>query len=214
MELLNFIFRLGVVFAIYGFIWSLINFGIILLGGGRKQSVFEVYIFKCIQYLLLVDITFLICYDNIITGLNYNSQLVFGVCILLLYFVGKLQRRQSKQIFLRFYSNVLPSSLNTFRFWAEVLVIAIAVGVFVLFWFQPTWAVNSLSLWFQESILDIEDTPIFGFIFQVIGFLFLVNILFKVINSLFMLLSGRAFVSNNNRSDDDDDHFDPYQEIK
>jgi len=212
MELLNFIFLLGVVFAIYGFIWSLINFGIMILGAGRKRSVAEAYIFKAIQYLLLVDITFLICYDNIIEGLNYNSQLVFGACVLLLYFVGKLQRRQNKQLFLKFYSNVIPNPLSTFRFWAEVLVIVIAVGVFILFCFKPLWAINSISVWFQDSILNIEDTPIFGFIFKVIGFLFLVNILFKVINSLFMLLSGRAFVANEDQSDED--HFDPYQEIK
>jgi len=212
MDLLHFIFRLGVLFAIYGFIWGVINFGVLLLGAGKPRSVVEAYIFKAIQYILLVDITFLFCYDNIFEGLDYTSQLVYGTCVLLLYFVGKLQRGQSKQFFMKISSTILSTATSTFRFGAEVAVIATAIAVFVMFWFQPQWAINPISLWFQSSILNIEDTPIFGFVFQVIGFLFLLNVLMKVANSLFMLISGRAFQTNNKR-DSDNDHFDPYQEI-
>ncbi len=215
MELLNFIFRLGVVFAIFGFIWGLINLGIRLLSMGRQRQTTEIYIIKAVQYLLLVDVTFLICYNNVIDGLDYNSQLVFGAIILLMYFIGKLQQRQNKQMMFKIYTNGMMQGDFGFNLRAEIIVIVLALAAFVLFWFQPEFAVNPVSVWFQDSILNIEDTPIFGFIFKVIGFFFLLNILMKVVNSILMLLSGRAFEKQNgNNNKNNDSHFDDYEEIK
>ncbi len=214
MELLNFIFRLGVVFAIFGFIWGLIQVGIRLLTIGRQRQTAEIYILKAVQYLLLVNVTFLICYDQNIQGLDVTSQLVFGSIILLMYFMGKFQNRKNKQQLFKLYTNGMLQSDFGFNVRAEIAVIVMSLAVFVLFWFYPQWAENPVSLWFQSSILNIEDTPIFGFIFKVIGFFFLLNILIKVINSIMMLLSGRAF-QNNQRSDNrkDDNHFDDFEEI-
>lgn len=214
MELLNFIFRLGVVFAIFGFIWGLIQVGIRLLTIGRQRQTAEIYILKAVQYLLLVNVTFLICYDQNIQGLDVTSQLVFGSIILLMYFMGKFQNRKNKQQLFKLYTNGMLQSDFGFNVRAEIAVIVMSLAVFVLFWFYPQWAGNPVSLWFQSSILNIEDTPIFGFIFKVIGFFFLLNILIKVINSIMMLLSGRAF-QNNQRSDNrkDDNHFDDFEEI-
>lgn len=214
MELLNFIFRLGVVFAIFGFIWGLINLGIRLLSVGRQRQTTEIYIVKAVQYLLLVDVTFLICYNNVIDGLDHTSQLVFGGIILLMYFIGKLQQRQNKQMMFKMYTNGIMQGDFGFNLKAEITVITLAIALFILFWFNPGYAENAISIWFRDSILNIEDTPIFGFIFKVIGFFFLLNILMKVVNSVLMLVSGRAFEKqNNNNRRNDDNHFDDYEEI-
>lgn len=214
MELLNFIFRLGVVFAIFGFIWGLINLGIRLLTIGRQRQTTEIYILKAVQYLLLVDVTFLICYNQDIQGLDTTSQLVFGSIVLLMYFIGKLQSRQNRQMMFKIYSNGMMQNDVGFNLKAEIGVITLAIATFVLFWFNPEFAENSISVWFRDSILNIEDTPIFGFIFKVIGFFFLVNILMKVVNSIMMLLSGRAFHKTDNDNRNDDNRFDDFEEIK
>lgn len=219
MELLNFIFRLGVVFAIFGFIWGLINIGIRLISIGRERQTVEVYILKAVQYLLLVDVTFLICYNQNTQGLDYNSQLIFGTGILLMYFLGKFQQRKKKQVLFSIYANGIGKTEHWFNPKAEISVILIAISMFILFWFKPELAINPISLWFQDSILGIEKTPIIGFIFKVIGFFFLINILSKVINSFMMLLSGQAFAKqdDSNRDDsnkDDENNFDHFEEIK
>lgn len=216
MELLNFIFRLGVVFAIFGFIWGLINIGIRLISIGRERQTVEVYILKAVQYLLLVDVTFLICYNQDIQGLDYNSQLIFGTVILLMYFLGKFQQRKKKQLLFNVYTNGISRNEHWFNPRAEIVVILIAISMFVLFWFKPEFAINPISLWFQESILEIEKTPIIGFIFKVIGFFFLINILSKVVNSFMMLLSGQAFAKrdDSNHDDTDNTNFDDFEEIK
>ncbi len=217
MEILNFIFRLGVVFAIFGFIWGLINLGIRLLTIGRQRQTTEVYLLKAVQYLFLVNVTFLICYNKDIEGLDYNRQIVFGAIILLMYFLGKLQQRQNKQMMFKIYTQGMIQTDFGFNLKAEITVITVAISTFILFCFYPQWAVNPISLWFQESILNIEDTPIFGFIFKIIGFFFLMNIIMKVVNSVMMLVSGRAFENknpNSNNEDRNDNHFDDYEEIK
>lgn len=214
MELLNFIFRLGVVFAIFGFIWGLINLGIRLLTIGRQRQTTEIYLLKALQYLLLVDVTFLVCYNQDIKGLDVTSQLVFGSVVLLLYFVGKLQSRQNRQMLIKIYGNGMMQNDVGFNLRAEIGVIALSLAVFVMFWFKPEFAENAISVWFRDSILNIEDTPIFGFIFKVIGFFFLINILMKVVNSIMMLLSGRAFERPEKNNPKDDNHFDDFEEIK
>lgn len=221
MELLNFIFRLGVVFAIFGFIWGIINIAIRLLTPGRSRQLAEVYILKAVQYLLLVNVTFLICYNQEITKLDAKSQLVYGGIILVMYFVGKLQNKQNKQVMFQMYTNGMMQNNLGFNLKAEVAVIVLSILAFVGLHFNPNLAFNPLALWFQDSILNIEDTPIFGFIFKVIGFFFLVNILLKMVNSVLMILSGKAFQRSNDpynndqhRKQKDDDKFDDYEEIQ
>lgn len=212
MDLFNFIFRLGVVFAIFGFIWGLINLGIRLLTIGRPRQLVEVYILKAIQYILLVDVTFLICYDKHINGFDTQSQLVFGAVILVMYFVGKLQQQQKKQFIFQFYANGMMQNHSGFNLRAEIGVISVAILMFIIFCFQPQWAYNPISEWFCDAIINIEDTPIFGFIFKIIGFFFLFNIVMKVVNGIMMLLSGKAFQKTNQKQQDSN-HFDDYEEL-
>ena len=95
----------------------------------------------------------------------------------------------------------------------EIAVIALSLGLFTTFYFFPNLAYNPISNWFLDSILNIEDTPVFGFIFKVIGFFFLLSVLSKIFGAIMLLLTGPPRdMSNDNRDDDDD--FDDYVEIK
>ncbi len=216
MELLNFIFRLGVVFAIYGFIWGLIELGLTLLSGGRERQLGEFYLIKAVKYFFLVNVTFLICANGTFRDLNATSQLVFGTTVLLMYFIGRLQNSQNRQLLFQVAANNVLRKRGKFSFKAEVGVIVFALVIFILFWMFPEYANNPVSLWFEDSILNIEDTPIFGFIFKVIGFFFLLGILFRMVNSFMYLLSEKAFEkkrpTENDRRDSDD--FDSWEEVE
>jgi hypothetical protein len=84
-----------------------------------------------------------------------------------------------------------------------------------LLFFYPDYAFNGVSLWFKESILSIEKTPIFGWIFKLIGFFFLVSILLKVVNAFFLLISGKMLIQTRGgfRKKDADDRFDDFEEL-
>ena len=89
------------------------------------------------------------------------------------------------------------------------------MAVFGALFFFPELASNSASLWFHESIVDIQDTPVFGFIFKVIGFFFMLTILIRLFSSFTFLLSGKAFTkATNPESKENDQQFDDYEEIE
>lgn len=218
MELLNFIFRLGVVFAIFGFLFGLFEIGLTLLNSGRKKTMMEEYVIKLIKYLFLVDVTFLFCMD--LSGEEISQyNLVVTTLVLLTYFIGKLQNKQQQQAMFNMMGNGMMQPFSNFNLKAEISVISVAIGLFIFFIFMPELASNPASIWFHESILNIEDTPVFGFIFKVIGFFFLISMIFKMINAFTYLVSGKAFIQARSgigkmTEKKKDDDFDDFEEIK
>jgi hypothetical protein len=216
MDLLNFIFRLGVLFAIYGFIWGLIELGIGILSAGSNRTPLGVYLFRAIKYILLVDVTVLFCYNLENNQIELYNLGVSGL-ILLTYFIGKLQNRQQQALFINAFGTGLPNMKNNFNIQAELGVIAISIGFFVFLVFYPQYSYNPMSVWFHESIINIEDTPIFGFIFKVIGFFFLLSLLFKMLNGFVFLISGQPLIQRTSRfgknKKDNNDDFDDFEEI-
>lgn len=219
MDLMNFIFRLGVLFAIYGFIWGIFEIGIALISVGRKRTLGETYVIKAIKYIFLVDVTFLFCLDLEQENISIYNLTMAGL-VLLTYFTGKLQNKQNQNAMFKMMGNDgAPNMVNNFNIKAEVSVITLALLAFVVFIFFPEFAKNPISIWFHESILNIEDTPIFGFIFKVIGFFFLISMLVKMMNAFMYLISGKPFVQasssfqkfNEKKKDDD---FDDFEELE
>lgn len=214
MELINFIFRLGVVFAIYGFIWGFIKIGYTILRATSQINILENYILKIIQYFILVDVTFIFGFNN---ELNIN-QLITTAFILLTYFIGKLQNQQNKTLMFQLVANGFPKKEAKFDLKSEIVVIIMSIAVFVGLIFFPQYSKNTISEWFYESILNIEDTPIFGFIFKVVGFIFIINMFMKMINGLTQLISGKAFLEGGHQKNKDDNNennkFDDFEEIE
>lgn len=220
MELLEFIFRLGVVFAIYGFLWGLIEIGFRLLTSGRQRTIGEVYLLRGIKYLFLADVTFLFCIDGDVSKMNYMNQLILSGIVLLMYFIGKLQNNQTRNQVFKVFVNMrsqLPKQLTLFNLRAEILVIVLAIVVFAGFNFAPEYAANPISVWFYESINNIEDTPVFGFIFKVIGFFFLVSMISKMLNAITFLLNGAKTPKDpfdQGGNDSNEGGFDHWEEVE
>lgn len=209
MEFLNFIFRIGVVFAIFGFIWGFIQLGYSLLRG-KNNNIGETYLIKTIKYFFLVDVIFLFGIESL--ELNINQLLIIAL-ILLTYFIGKLQNQQEKKQLFKVVASGLPLPNKHFNLKAEIAIIIVSISIFISFIFYPEYAENKISVWFHDSIINIETTPIFGFIFKVIGFIFIVTLFMKFITSINMMISGKKVVTeypnstNQKRNDDDFDDF-------
>lgn len=215
VSLLDFMFELGVLFAIYGFLWGIFELLFRIMTSGTQRSVGQVYILKGIKYLLLVDVTFLFCVDDSNAKLVVMERIVVAGLILLTYFVGKLQNSQNRMMFMQFMSRGVPKmQAPLFNIKAEVAVISLAMICFGLFWVYPQFALNPVSEWFRTSIVDIEDTPVFGFIFKVVGFFFLLSLLFRMGGAITFLLNGgntSGQQPNNNKAEGDD--FSDYEEL-
>jgi hypothetical protein len=218
VDILNFIFRLGVILVIFGFLWWLINIGLNLIRGRRKKLLTEAYIIKLVRYFFLIDVVILFCLDQSQGNIDLNNTIIAGL-VLLMYFIGKIQNAQLRQSIFSVQGNsgmqnMMSQMKPVFDVRYEAVVIIISVLFFIGFLFYPNFAVNPISSWFYDAIIDIEDTPVFGFVFKVIGFFFMVSIIMKVVQGFTALLTGNSFNKDNGNNDDsDDDEFDDFTEI-
>ena len=212
MEFIGLIFRLGVVLAIFSFIWGLLKFLLTLLRGGIPLSYPFKMGLKTVQYFLIAELTILFCNQD---ATNSLQQTILTGLILLMYFIGKVQNTQFKFAMIQIQGRQFqqPEQPNISL---EFGLVALAMAFFGLLSFFPEYAENAVSKWFYTSITDIETTPIFGFIFKVVGFFFTLTILFRMVSAISLILSGRGFGNKQNRGNSqpkDDNHFDDYEEI-
>jgi hypothetical protein len=210
MDLLNLIFRLGVLFAIYGFLWFFIELGLTFLRGGRQKTIGENYLIKSVKYLFLVNVTFLFCLDLNKNDVSFYNAMPSAI-VLVTYFIGKLQQQQQRvQLFGQINAQI-PQT-NDFNLKTEIILIVASIALFI-----PQYASNNIANWFKSSILDIESTVIIGFIFKIIGFFFLLGMIMKMINAINYIISGKPVVdiktNFNSNSKKDEDKFDDFEEI-
>ena len=215
MDLLNLIFKLGVLFSIYGFLWFFIDLGLSFLAGGRKRTTAEIYLLKGMKYAFLVNVTFLFSVDLNKHHINFYN-LMPSALILITYFIGMLQQKTRQQVFMgQFVKSQTAVGINIK---SEIFLITLCSFLFFgLLWF-PQFAENKVALWFQKSILDIESTVIIGFIFKIIGFFFLLGMIFKMLNALNYLISGKPLFDIKSRfsrtnEEKNDKHFDDFEEL-
>ena len=215
MDLLNLIFKLGVLFSIYGFLWFFIDLGLSFLAGGRKRTTAEIYLLKGMKYAFLVNVTFLFSVDLNKHHINFYN-LMPSALILITYFIGMLQQKTRQQVFMgQFVKSQTAVGINIK---SEIFLITLCSFLFFGLLWYPQFAENAVALWFQKSILDIESTVIIGFIFKIIGFFFLLGMIFKLLNALNYLISGKPLFDIKSRfsrtnEEKNDKHFDDFEEL-
>lgn len=223
MDFLEVTFRLGIIIAIFSFIWGVIRLILGLFRGGSVQSVVEEYFLKATKYIFLANIVVL---TDIMEGTNeikMNELILTGV-ILMMYFVSKFQKSQEKHLMFRNMPQGLPMFKTLYNPIGEITAISLGIASFLFFTFFPEYAYYGLSQWFYNGVISIEETFIIGFVFKLIGFFFLIGIIQKIINSFFVLVSGKplfnvrsSFNYSGNSSEEDEekkDDFDDFEEIK
>lgn len=216
MEALDFLFRIGVLLAVYNFLWWLIMLIFNLLRGGSEKHLFEIYLIKFVRYAFLSDVIYLFIVHHSEGNLTFNSFLLSGL-ILLIYLVGRAQSKQRKQSRFIIRGNVnipgvdrmLKQVRPSFDVRFEISVIVITMLLFIGFYSFPYFANNNVSIWFLDTIKGLIAAPIFGFIFKVIGFFFMVSVIFKVVNGFLSILTPHR----DDRQEEDNDHFDDYTDI-
>jgi hypothetical protein len=198
---------LGVFFAIYGFIWFFIDLGIKFITSGAVKSELSNYLVKGVKYLFLVNVIFLFSVSDTEAKIELRA-LVPVMLILFLYFVGKFQKNQNKNIFLSRMG--IQSNAVQFNSRYEMVLIMLSLLVFILFILEPSIAQNNIAIWFKVTIIDIETTAIIGFIFKIIGFFFLLDILTKTMNA-FQFIIARIVSKAPSKNKD---KFDDFEEVE
>ncbi|MBK9591136.1 MAG: hypothetical protein IPO32_06420 [Crocinitomicaceae bacterium] len=197
MEILKFIFVLGINFSIFGFIWGLMMLVIRMFRApGQPANQGLDYTLRIVKYFLLVSVTanYIAKFQGSDLDTNVGlTNLIVGTIVMTLYLLGKLQNRAvlsqlgQHPLFTRFANSVDPK--------VERFLLLGSIAYFVACLIYPQMVDNRLVNWFTDSIQNIYDTPIIGWIFSVIAFFFLISILLRAANVIGRLLNGQSITS-------------------
>jgi hypothetical protein len=194
MEILKFIFVLGINFSIFGFIWGIFMFIIRSFQDPKQQKKESVtYIFRIVKYFMLVSVTanYITIYRTGAPGLQVDTlHIVVGTIVLGLYLLGKLQNRAVMNQFAQnpMFARMIP--VVDPKMERYLLMGSMIYFVFCLLY--PQMVDNGLFNWFTESITSIYETPVIGWVFSIIAFFFLISIIMRAANVLGRILNGQS----------------------
>lgn len=199
MKIIDFIFGLGIAFSIFGFLWGIIMFLINILRRDFKGNrEVQDYGLRIVKYFLLVSATanYIVIRPTVgqatseVPELNDMTTIILGVLVLGFYLISKLQRRAmlssqlaNSPMFARFNSKIDPK-VERFLILGSLIYFALCIQF-------PDMVNNRVVNWFSESIVNIYNTPVFGWIFAIIAFFFLIRILWDAANVLGALITGQ-----------------------
>lgn len=216
MQILEFIFHFGVIIAVFTFLWWFFGLLLSLMFAPFGLTPTKIYYAqKILKYFFLVSVAFRFALDDRfgLQGSRDISGYVISALILLAYLIGKTEAKNNRLKFYANFGNMRQFSVTPFDRNKELLLIGFAIAVYTYFVFFPQGAENVITNWFVDSIVSISDTPVFGWIFKIIGFFFLIMVIMRFVNGFFALLGLTAQQSNMPSKRDPND-FDDYEEIK
>ena len=176
MEILNFIFYLGINYIIFAVLWFLIvSFPKVILKVPISSTISN-YILKSIQYYLIGAITSLSTIKFYEKNPEFVSAYIFsGGFILFLYLAGKMEK--NKLLFA--IKTVINKNLSPKSLKYEPHLIGFIVVLYAFSFSLPIIFNNPLNTWFMNSIENIYKTPLLGSIISFAGFIFLITMLVK-----------------------------------
>ncbi|MEX1001775.1 MAG: hypothetical protein WDZ35_06635 [Crocinitomicaceae bacterium] len=200
MEILKFIFVLGINFSIFGFIWGIFMFLLRALQPPAQQRNEGVsYVLRIIKYFLLVSVTanYIAVYEMGEPGARVSTMnIVLGSIVLGLYLLGKLQNRTimnqiaKNPLISQFLPKIDPK--------VERFLLIGSLLYFIACLLYPIMVDNAVINWFTETIIGIYETPVIGWIFSVIAFFFLISIIMRGANVIGKILNGESITDNPN----------------
>lgn len=190
MDILKFIFGLGVTFSIFSFIWGALMLFVNAIKG-QNESQTTTYGLRIIKYFFLISVTanYIVKSQGDGTGTATLTNLILGVIVLGLYLMGKLRNRtlinqlSNSPMFARFANSIDPK--------VERILLIGSVIYFVFCMLYPAMVDNGVVNWFTNSIVAIYNTPVIGWVFSIIGFFFLVSIILRGANVIGSLVTGQ-----------------------
>ncbi len=207
MSVFKLIFIYGVVITIFNIIWFFIEWVIKLLLSSSNNNINPTIktISIAILSTLLAHESNLFVINKSLINTNYEWLIkVSGALILFIYIVGKAEKRNLK-MFANFNQVNITNQSDYPKWLPYVGVVLYAAGLFI-----PELSNNQITNWFHENINDIYHTIFLKFIFSIIAFFFMLDIISRALNYFGKI--GRKETTNfNNHQQKNNDNFDDYE---
>lgn len=199
MAILHFIFLLGLNFVVFGFIWGIIKLIISTLTGGASKSDQTAYVLRITKYVLLVAVTANVVHLFETDGgmlESITARIIVGSIVLGLYLLGKLQNKNRFSQFSAVGGNLLKGLTTSFEPKVERILILSSIALFVVCLLVPSIVDNAIINWFTHAIKGLSEVFFFGFIFKIVAFFMIVNIIMRGSNILGKLVSGESLTES------------------
>ena len=194
MKILHFLFLLGVCFTIFEFIWGIFKIIFNFLTGSIQSSV-KTNSVRVIKYILFTAVTIqftqIINTDPVLIRAEAVS-ITIGALLILFYLIGKYQNRAAYTQIRGIANQFVKGFLPTFDSKLEISLILGSVALFIIGSIFPFTSSNGITNWFTSAIINIYDTPFFGFIFMIIAAFVLMNALTRGGRIIGKLVSGQS----------------------
>lgn len=197
MKILHFLFLLGVCFTVFEFLWGLfkIPFNFIT---SSIQSPLKSNSARILKYILfstvIVQFIQIINSDPVLIA-KQSMSIALSAVLILFYLIGKYQNRTAFSQVRGIANQFLKGFLSSFDSKLELFLIFGSVTLFILGSLFPDYTSNVITSWFTSAIINIYNTPFFGFIFMVISAFVLMNTLSRGANIIGKLISGQSFTN-------------------
>lgn len=203
MEVLEFIFRLGIIFIVFSLVWGFFLLLFRLAVGLRPLHPIEDYAIKLIHLYILCSISAMQTLAYLTPTMPAVTIVVFGLLTLYFYLTGRLERNRMT---IKMNNQVFTAKKDAPDMRVEMLFIFIGLFYYSMAITNENIVNNNLNVWFFKTVMDLYDTPLLKWIFGFIGIIFLINMImrsFIFTNNLINTLMG----NKPNRNNDDDNHF-------
>lgn len=191
-----------------------------LITMGERKGVFEEHLLKSVNHFLIATLAASFALNKSIEdGVNGSGYIVATLIMLYLYMVGKLERRQMIFQMQQGFGGQMKSMIRPINYRVGMIYMGLTLVFYSVCIFYPQIVHNGFTQWFYQSIQDFYDTPIIKWILMVVGFFFLLNILFRGLIQTQKLINGitNPNASNNNDefpNDNGDDGFVDYEVVE
>jgi hypothetical protein len=185
VEILSYIFFLGIIYIVFSIIW----FFIALLPKyalGNKENIIQNtilnYTIKAAQFYFLAALTAIKALEAIKENVGTNQgplYIIIGGIVLYLYLAGKIERSKMMSQLRSNLGNTNSSNISKY----EPHLIGLTLILYAISFNYLPLIENPINQWFLESINDFYNTVIIGWIIGLIGFFFLISMIFKGINA-------------------------------
>lgn len=173
MDILNYIYLLGIIYIVFSILWFFITSLPKLLSGAFQNNSFSNYLFKSIQYytiaaLTAVQTSYFIENNPLLSG-QVPFYIALGGIIIFLYLAGKTDKAiMSVQIQSNNNRIQLGGALKY-----EPHIVGISIILYILTFNFPQIMQNSIIQGLHAGILNFYDTFFIHFIISIVGFFFL-----------------------------------------
>lgn len=176
MEILSYILYIGIIYSVFSIIWGLLKIGYGLFR--PQQNEVERTVIRAISYYFLASLTAINVYTPLSGEPSYDGQttfMVIGGIVLGLYLFGKMQNQQ----LMAQLNNRLSNLYNDRTLKYEWILIVAALALYIASVFKPEMAEHKVNIWFFENIKSLYGAFLLKWIFNIVGFFFLLNILLQ-----------------------------------